>query len=85
MASSYEGAKQTIARGEGVARLSIGRMADLGYPLSRDDDSHGCITGLPEYQSPASEDHLNRASKAADQLLDLAAECGITIDKWRPK
>lgn len=68
-----------------MARLSIERMAALGCPLLRDDDSHGCIVGLPEYQNPADNDHLNATAKAADQLLDLAIECGITIDRWKPK
>jgi hypothetical protein len=60
-------------------------MAALGYLLSRDDDSHGCIAGLPEHQDPPTDDHLNATAKAADQLLDLAMECGIVVDKWKPK
>jgi hypothetical protein len=59
-------------------------MAALGYPLSRDDDSHGCIAGLPEYQDPPTDDQLNAAAKAADQFLDLARECGIILEKWKP-
>jgi hypothetical protein len=59
---SHEEAKQTIARGDGVARLSIDRMAAFGYTLSRDDDSHGSISGLPEYQDPPSDDHLNQTT-----------------------
>jgi hypothetical protein len=83
VASSYEEAKRTIARGDGIARLSVAQLAALGYGLTRDDDSHGCITGLPEHRDLPTDDHLNAVLKAADQLLDIARNLGIATHKWR--
>lgn len=77
MASSHEAAKRTIARGNGVAAIRIDSIPPLGLSLVRDDEEHGCITGVPY-----AEDDYDLAMDLADKLVELSV---VTLDRWTPE